>query len=215
MAQRFSVSPLIDIQTDAFATQYQYGVWWSMHGDEQGQGPVRDTYLVTNLQSSIARGTFDGQHDHWFPHLGFFLGMYHGGVLSPETGQLRPDVTTLAVLTNDYARDGYAAGREGFFMEIDHKERRYSETALLQQFSEIALESPFWKDAHRIWFFYVGCLLGELSGNLFPMTEYDRVQWKRMDQRYQQQYTTTLCEADSQERTVTRQDATHAANHHR
>jgi len=121
MAQRPPVSPLIDVQTDAFAKQYQHGVVWSLYGDEQGQGPVRDIYLVTNLHSCRARGYFDGQHDHWLPHIGFFLGMYHGGVLSPETGQLRPDVTTLAILTNQHASDGYSTGREDFFTGLDPK----------------------------------------------------------------------------------------------
>ncbi len=200
MAQQFPISPLIDIQTDAFVTQYQHGVWWSMHGDEQGQGPVADTYLVSNLQSYVARGYFDGQHDSWLPHLGFFLGMYHGGVLSPETGQLRPDVTTLAVLTNAHARDGYSAGREGFFTEMDPHERRYSETTLLQQFSEVALEVPFWKEAQRVWFFYVGCLLGELSGHLFPMTEDEHLHWTQVNQSYQQDVSTRY--KVSQERTT-------------
>ena len=186
MAKRFPVSPLIDVQTDAFATQYYQGIWWSMHGDEQGQGPVRESYLVTNLQSCVTRGYFDGQHDHWHYRLGFFLGMYHGGVLQPETGQLRPDVTTLAVLTNAHAQDGYSVGREDFFTELDPQERRYTETALLHQLRDVALESPFWKDAHSTWFFYVGCLLGELSGNLFPMTEHDRLLWKQSDQRHQE-----------------------------
>jgi len=186
MAQRFPVSPLIDIQTDAFATNYQQGVWWSMHGDEQGQGPVQDTYLVTNLQSCIARGYFDGQHDHWFPHLGFFLGMYHGGVLSPITGQLRPNVTMLAVLTNQHARDGYSIGREDFFTDVDPQQRRYGEKALIHQIGEVALESVHWKDPQSIWFYYVGCLLGELSGTLFPMTEQDCLLWKQSDQRHQE-----------------------------
>ncbi len=186
MAQRPPVSPLMDVQTDAFATQYQHGVLWSMYGDEQGQGPVRDTYLVTNLQSCRARGYFDGQHDHWLSHIGFFLGMYHGGVLSPQTGKLRPDVTTLAVLTTQQSRDGYAIGREDFFMGLDPQERRYTEQVLLQQVRDTALESVYWKDPHQVWCYYVGYLLGELSGTLFPMTEQDRMLWKHIDQRHQE-----------------------------
>jgi len=186
MAKRPPVSPLMDVQTDAFATQYQQGVVWSMYGDEQGQGPVRDMYLVTNLHSCRARGYFDGQHDHWIPHIGFFLGMYHGGVLSPTIVQLRPDVTTLAVLTNQDARDGYAIRREDFFLGLDPHERRYTEQALLKQVRDVALESVHWKDSQQVWLYYVGCLLGELSGNLFPITEQDRLIWKQIDRRHQE-----------------------------
>jgi hypothetical protein len=32
----------------------------------------------------------------------------------------------------------------------------------------------YWKDVDSTWFFSVGCLLGELSGHLFPMNEYER-----------------------------------------
>jgi len=186
MAQRPLVSPLLDVQTDAFAKEYQHGVVWSMYGDEQGQGPVRDTYLVTNLQSCRARGYFDGHHDHWLSHLGFFLGMYHGGVLSPRTDQLRPDVTALAVLTSQGARDGYSVGREDFFTALDPQERRYTEQTFLQQVRNVTLESVYWKDPQCVWLYYVGCLLGELSGNLFPMTEQDRVLWKQLDQQHQE-----------------------------
>ena len=45
--------PLIDIQSAEFARQYELGIWWSMYGDEQGQGPVPASYLVTNLQRYV------------------------------------------------------------------------------------------------------------------------------------------------------------------
>jgi hypothetical protein len=48
------VTPLIDIQSAEFAKQYELGIWWSMHGDEQG--PVSASYLVTNLKSYVERG---------------------------------------------------------------------------------------------------------------------------------------------------------------
>ena len=80
------VTPLVTMQSEAFAKQYELGVWWSMYGDEQGQGPVRDSYFVLNLEHCIERGYFDGQHDHCLSYIGFYLGMYHGGILSPCTG---------------------------------------------------------------------------------------------------------------------------------
>lgn len=37
---KLHITPLIDIQSEEFAEQYELGVKWSMYGDEQGQGPV-------------------------------------------------------------------------------------------------------------------------------------------------------------------------------
>jgi len=92
---------LINIQSAAFAEQYERGVWWSMYGDEQGQGPVVASYLVTNLKDYAERDYF-GTHDPYhLPRLGFFLGMYHGGILSPQAGQLRPDVVADNILSQD------------------------------------------------------------------------------------------------------------------
>ena len=48
--RKHSFTPLLDIQSADFAEQYEYGVWCSMCGDEQGDGPVAASYLVTNLK---------------------------------------------------------------------------------------------------------------------------------------------------------------------
>lgn len=93
------VTPLVDILSAEFAKQYELGMWWSMYGDEQGKGPVFASYLVTNLKSYVERGCFNRHDGYWLEHIGFFLGMYHGGVLLPSTGQLRPNVTTSLTLT--------------------------------------------------------------------------------------------------------------------
>jgi hypothetical protein len=125
--------PLIDIQSAEFAKQYEFGRWWSLYGDEQGQGPVPVSYLVTNLKRYAERDYFGTNDPYHLSHLGFFFGMYHGGILSPHTGERRPDVTTLAHLDHRDARRGYRAGRACYFVEDEPHEQARSgwETRLL------------------------------------------------------------------------------------
>lgn len=169
-ARSSTTVPLIDIQSAEFARQYTLGKWWSMYGDEQGQGPVPASYLVTNLQR-YAEGDYfgTGDPDH-LSHLGFFFGMYHGGILSPHTGQRRPEVTTLTHLDHRDAKRGYRAGREFYFVDAEPHEQRYTECRLIERLRESVTEMASWHDGESNWFFAVGCLLGELSGQCFPMT---------------------------------------------
>jgi hypothetical protein len=165
-----TIVPLIDIQSREFAKQYELGKWWSMYGDEQGKGPVPASYLVTNLQRYAEADYFGTNDPYHLSHLGFFFGMYHGGILSPQTGQLRPDVTTLAHLDHRGARRGYRAGREFYFVDAEPHEQRYTECRLIDRLRENVTEMASWRNADNTWFFAVGCVLGELSGQCFPMT---------------------------------------------
>ncbi len=54
MATEVQVPPLIDLQSEAFAEEYERGIWWSLHRIEQGKGPAPDSYLVTNLKTFVA-----------------------------------------------------------------------------------------------------------------------------------------------------------------
>ncbi|HYT29058.1 MAG TPA: hypothetical protein VEL72_08565 [Ktedonobacteraceae bacterium] len=141
-----SLTPLIDIQSAAFAAQYERGVWWSMYGDEQGKGPVPASYLVTNLKDYADRDYFGTNDPYHLSHLGFFFGMYHGGILSPQTGQRRPDVTTLAHLDHRDARRGYRAGRAFYFVEAEPHEQRYTEGRLIERLRESVTEMASWRD---------------------------------------------------------------------
>jgi hypothetical protein len=141
-----------------------------MHGEGQGQGPVPASYLVTNLKRYAEADYFGMSDPSHLHHLGFFLGMYHGGILSPQTGQRRPDVTTLAHLDHQDAERGYRAGRECYFVDAEPHEQRYTEGSLIEQLRESVTEMASWRDGESTWFFAVGCLLGELSGQCFPMT---------------------------------------------
>lgn len=180
ITRQVHVTPLVTVQSTAFAKQYELGVWWSMYGDEQGRGPVRDSYFVINLKRCIEHGYFDGQHDRCLPYIGFYLGMYHGGILSPCTGQLRPDVTTLAAITNREFARGYHAGRRAYFTELDPHERLYTETQFLQRLAQHVHED---RDSSNspdtaLTYWVLGDLFGLLSGRVLPQTEKERDKWE-------------------------------------
>jgi hypothetical protein len=173
-----SVTPLIDIHSGAFAEQYEHGVWWRMHGDEQGTGPLPVSYFVINLRQYEERRYFQQHDQSALSHLGFFIGMYHGGILSPQTGQLRPDVTTLAILDHPEAKRGYAAGRTCYFHEPDAG-YRYSESEFIEHLESLVINNPYTrKDNALTWYHTLGCLLGELSGQVFPETPKERAAWE-------------------------------------
>src|SRR5438445_9824495 len=112
MAQtKHNVTPILDIQSAEFAYQYQLGAWWARYGDEQGNGPQPDTYFIANVTTLLESGHLNDLQSTRFPSLGFFLGMIHGGLLSPQTGLLRPHLTTLVKLSDHYVTRGYRAAR--------------------------------------------------------------------------------------------------------
>lgn len=106
--------------------------------------------------------------------VGGYLGTIHAGVLSVLTGQLRPDVTTLVAICNQDAARGYRAGREWLFVDAEPYERRYTESRLMERLRESVLEMVHWQDCDSTWFFSIGCLLGELSGQLLPINDQEQ-----------------------------------------
>jgi hypothetical protein len=126
ITKQLHIPPLIDIQSTTFAKRYAAGVYWRLfgwrkHGEVEAQGPLPEHYLIDNLKLCARLNRFDGDHDEPLrADSGFFLGMLHGGVLTPD-GSLRPDAKTLVTIyTNDF-REGYARGRHDYFT-------RYEET---------------------------------------------------------------------------------------
>lgn len=117
---------------------------------------------------------------------GEFACLYHGGILSPRTGQYRSDVTTLAYLDHRDAKHGYRAGREFYFVDAEPHEQRYTESSPIERLHESVDEMAVYRDSERTWFFYVGCLLGELSGPLFPMTLAEQQVYLPQRQRLEQ-----------------------------
>ncbi len=120
--------------------------------------------LRTSICAYESAVLMDTTKNSYKKDIGYFIGMLHGGMLSPSTQQLRPEVTPL-VTNKDNAR-GYRVGRE-FFCEAEPEERRYTDERLIEQFRELVREYPHFRSKKRTWDYGIGCILGELSGPLF------------------------------------------------
>jgi hypothetical protein len=134
-------------------------------------------YYVENLKRDASKGLFSGQQDDLFYHLGFYFGMVHGSILDPRSGQLRPDVTALVTFTHPNAKRGYSVARRDHFYYADITYIR-TESALLKELSEIALDLMSHSDEPDSWYYAIGCLVGGLSIPLFPETDQEWQQWE-------------------------------------
>src|SRR2546421_5428918 len=177
-----TIIPLVDMCSQEFANQYEFGLHYSLIEERKGQ-PVDDKYLVENLKTLALRGYFDGQHEADLAHIGFFIGKIHGGILSPQTGELFPDVTTLVTFHEKEIRRGYRAGREFVFFEAYPEQKRFTDVTLIERLRESIIEMLTWGDSDQTWNFSIGCVLGELSCHLFPETQREREHWQRVKQR--------------------------------
>ncbi len=114
--------------------------------------------------------------------------MLHGGVISPDTGLLRPDVTTLVVLTHHEFARGYNVGRRWYFFDaMPDEDRHYTEGRIMQDLRDLVLDIPeeFAQGADDTCIQYcVGTLLGAISARLFPMTEEEHRQWEADRQKW-------------------------------
>jgi hypothetical protein len=189
MATKVQVNPLIDIRNATFATNYEQGIYrrlygWQQHGEVKAQGPLPDSFLVENLKMCAQVQHFDGHHEEQLQkEIGYFIGMLHGGILSPATGQLRPEVITLVTFTNQDTARGYRVGREYFCHEAETQACRYTDGGLIERLSESVIEMVDWKDTDATWNYTIGCILGELSGQLFPETQQERQEWEEECQK--------------------------------
>lgn len=181
------VTPLLDMQSASFATSYTQGLYWSLSGEREVNGPLPESYVVEHLETYITGGYFDGKHEHCLPFLGFYLGMVHGGVLT-NRGKLRPDVTTLVVLQQRQTTRGYRAGREWYFYEASPRERWQTDSDLIERLREVAREHLHFRDQQATLRYAFGCILGELSGHLFPKTAQETQAWEAEWQQARQAY---------------------------
>ncbi|SRR5712692_1233741 len=171
------ITPLLDIQHEDVAQFYREGVSHSIrHRDE----PTSLIYLVTCLKRAITVQVFDGQHQQTAREfVGFHLGTIHGAVLTSK-GTRRPDVSTLVLLESKDAIRGYRAGRHWLFEEAEPHERHWTDDYVVNRFHELALDAPEWHDdPEGVWQFTLACLMGELSGHVFPVTPKEQARWER------------------------------------
>src|ERR1700736_2179035 len=122
ITSRLQITPLLDIRRLPFEKLYRDGVRRSLF-KERHYSPLTDRYVLENLRASLVEADVEGQQDYWLPMIGFYVGKLHGAILSPKTGKLQPNVTTLVRLQNEQAARGYNVGREWYFLEAQPDER--------------------------------------------------------------------------------------------
>ena len=188
MTKEQPVSPLIDFCSADSRKQYDNGVWWRLHGwrtrgRAEAPGLLPDSYFVNDLKGCVARKEFDtpagelrARHS-----LCFSLGLLHGGVLYPETGLLRPQVTTLIVLTSSECARGYDVGRRWYFVDAMPDENRvYTDEQVMEELRLLVQENRAASASKddTIVQYIVGNLLGALSARLFPATVEEQQRWE-------------------------------------
>lgn len=177
ITDKLSVTPFLDIQDVTFAKNYSYSIRWSLFGERESSGLVDDSYLVQNFKQDAMHGWFDGQHEQAVSQsIGFCLGMIHGGMLLPD-GRWQPEATALVRIQNrDFAR-GYQIGREWFFNEAEPHERMKTDRDFIERLQAFVDDQKsmnpeyFQTGETDLVYWYIGCLLGELSGYIFPQKE--------------------------------------------
>src|SRR5689334_276346 len=118
--RNFVVPALLEIEDPEFANWYGLGIYWSMFGDCQERGPLRDHYIMTNIERGILNGWYVDRSSSWFSMIGFKLGMLHGGWLSQQD-------ETLVVLSDPDFRKGYQVGRNYHYIEALPEGRVFSD----------------------------------------------------------------------------------------
>jgi hypothetical protein len=181
ITRRLSITPLLEIHHPAFEKLYREGVYWSLF-KERCDSPLPDCYMLENVRASLIGANVDDQH-----MIGFYFGRLHGAVLSAQTGEPRPDMTALASFQNDNAARGYNVGREYYFIDAQPDERMYTDGKLIERLQELERESSEFHEEESTWYYALGCILGELSGQLFPATAEESARWEADRQYWQTQ----------------------------
>ena len=126
----------------------------------------------------VIHGWFDRQHEQAISQpVEFCLGMIHRGMLLPD-GTQQPEIVAMVRIKNeDFAR-GYQLGREWFFNEAEPNEKmNMTDQAFVTRLQEFVDDEEslhpgyFQTGATDLVYWYIGCLLGELSGHIFPQRE--------------------------------------------
>ena len=144
-----SVCPLLAITDPEFARWYSNGVFWAMYGDEQGNGPYDDRYLIENISRNLQAGRYDKLSSPWFAHAGFYIGMLHGGWLVQPSD-------TLVVLTDPDFTEGYQQGRQ--------EEQQLTDSTLTSMIHQWALS----RITDQALAYELGLLTGALAQMLIP-----------------------------------------------
>ena len=184
ITSRLQVTPLLTIQHPPFEKLYRDGMYCSLFRDRCTK-PLSDRYLLENIRATLRETDGDGQHAYWLPYIGFHLGRMHGAILSAHTGRIRLGITELVCFLNSEAAHGYAIGRQWYFVDaMPDEERICTDACLIERLQELERQSIGFHDEEGTYYYSLGCILGELSGQVFPMTAQDTAQWQEIERQF-------------------------------
>ncbi len=132
-------------------------------------------------------------------YVGFYFGALHGCLLSPQTGQLRPHVTALVICSHPDATKGYYVGRRECFMDTPSNRRIYTDSELLEELRQIAQDVVGYPDEENSWYYSIGCVLGNMSTQVFPATPEECQQWEAEYRHWQEGFEQELAKAPGTE----------------
>ncbi len=119
---------------------------------------------------------------------GFYFGELHGCLLLPQTGKLDSNVSALFTCSHPDAARGYYVGRRDCFMDTISPQLIYTDSELLEELRQIALDLKGYPDEENSWYYSIGCVLGNLSVQVFPPTSEERQQWEAEYRRWREEY---------------------------
>lgn len=190
ITSHIQIIPLLDIQHPPFEKLYRDGVYWSLF-TVRCANPLSDRYMLENIRAILNETDVDGQYAYWLPYIGFHLGRMHGAILSAQTGHVRHGITALACFVDADAKWGYDVGRHWYFIDalVEQPDNRtYTDASLIERLQELERESLGFHQGESTWYYAYGCILGELSGQLFPATSEEYARWEAEDRRVLAEY---------------------------
>jgi hypothetical protein len=187
ITSRLHITPLLDMHHPPFEKLYRDGVYWSLFKDRCTK-PLSDRYLLENIRATLNETDVDGQHAYCLPTIGFHVGRLHGVILSPQTGHVRQGVTALVSFTHKNTARGYHVGREFYFLDAEPDERLFTNEKLIERLQETERDSVEFSSEEGTWYYTLGCLLGEMSGQLFPATSEEYARWEAQNRKLLAEY---------------------------
>jgi hypothetical protein len=128
-----------------------------------------------------------------------FARHYRDGLCWSLSGDYRGDKPPLdthlvANLKQDAAK-GYYVGRRDCFRDTPSNERIYTDSKLLEELCQIAQDVMGYPNEENPWYYSIGCLLGNMSTQVFPATPEECQRWEAEYRHWQEEYERELAKA--------------------
>lgn len=111
-----------------------------------------------------------------------FAKHYRDGLYWSLSGDYKGDKplsdTHLVVNLKRDAAKGYYVGRRDCFMDTPSHQRIYTDSKLVEELCQTAQDVMGYPDEENSWYCSIGCVLGNMSSQMFPATSSKYQQWE-------------------------------------